>query len=211
MGLVPASSGQIEIDGEPLAGKTEDQLNRIRMKMGMCFQQAALFDSMNVYENIAFGLKRLARLSREQIVGRVEEFLETVGLTGFADYMPADLSGGMKKRVGMARALAVQPDIVLYDEPTSGLDPIIAGQINTLISQLGRRLGTTSIVVTHEVRRLFSIADRVLMIADKTVAAVDTPERLLETDDQRLRQFFADEMAGLAEACADTSRTAAPE
>ena len=204
MGLIPATSGQIEIDGESIVGKAEDELNRVRMKMGMCFQQAALFDSMTVAENVAFGLKHHRRGKPDQIASTVQELLETVELGEFAEYMPADLSGGMKKRVGIARALAMQPAIVLYDEPTSGLDPLIGGQINTLILQLSNRYGTTSIVVTHEVTRLFAIADRVMMIADQTVAALGTPAQLLLHEDDRVRQFISGDRTGLAELCPQT-------
>jgi len=196
MGLVEASSGTIEIDGENIVSRTEDELNRVRAKMGMCFQQAALFDSMTVNENIGFGPKRRTKLSHDEIAQRVAEHLEIVGLSGFGDYMPADLSGGMKKRVGVARALIMRPKIMLYGEPTSGLDPIIAGQINSLILHLRDQFDTTSIVVTHEVDRLFAIADRVLMLHARTVVACDTPEHLLRSDNPKVRQFIAGDMEG---------------
>jgi|LSQX01.2.fsa_nt_gb phospholipid/cholesterol/gamma-HCH transport system ATP-binding protein len=204
MGLISATSGEIEIDGKSIIGKTEDELNSIRRKMSMCFQQAALFDSMSVAENVAFGLMRHARLNRDEISSRVHGLLDAVELADYADYMPADLSGGMKKRVGIARALALHPSIVLYDEPTSGLDPLTAGQINRLILQLGKQYGTTSIVVTHEVTRLFAIADRVMMIDDQTIAAMGTPEQLLLSEQEQLQQFIAGDRTGLADICSQT-------
>ncbi len=211
MGLVQATSGIIEIDGENMAGKTEDELNSVRAKMGMCFQQAALFDSMTVAENIGFGLKRRTKLTRQEIATRVDEHLEIVGLSGFGHYMPSALSGGMRKRVGVARALIMQPKIILYDEPTSGLDPIIAGQINGLILHLRDQFQATSIVVTHEVDRLFAIADRVLMLDARTVAACDTPENLLRSDNAKVRQFIAGDMEGPMDTGLLTPETTATE
>lgn len=201
MGLIEATAGTIEIDGEFLTGRSEDELNPIRMKMGMCFQMAALFDSMTVYENVAFGLKRHTQLTGDEIDGRVAESLSIVGLTGFEDYMPSDLSGGMRKRVGIARAMIMHPRILLYDEPTSGLDPITAGQINGLILRLRQEFGTTSIVVTHEVDRLFAISDRVMMIDEHTVTACGTPEELCRSDNDRVRAFVAGDMHGPTDMC----------
>ncbi len=211
MGLVRTSSGAVEIDGEVMTGKTEDQLNTVRARMGMCFQGAALFDSMTVAENLAFGLQRDRQLSAQEIAGRVAEHLKIINLEGFGDYMPADLSGGMRKRVGIARALIMRPKIILYDEPTSGLDPITAGQINALISRLRDEFGTTSVVVTHEVDRLFAIADRVLMIDRKTVAACDTPENLLCSEDEGVRQFIAGDIHGPIDTCVPMPGIAAVE
>ncbi|HCU38196.1 MAG TPA: ABC transporter ATP-binding protein [Armatimonadetes bacterium] len=201
MGLIQPSAGTIEIDGEVITGQSEDDLNSARIKMGMCFQMAALFDSMTVHENVAFGLKRHTKLSKDEIAGRVAENLAIVGLTGFEDYMPADLSGGMRKRVGIARAMIMHPKILLYDEPTSGLDPITAGQINGLILRLRQEFGTTSIVVTHEVDRLFAIADRVMMIDERTVTACGTPEELFRSDNERVRAFVAGDMYGPTDMC----------
>ncbi len=201
MALIEPAAGTIEIDGETIVGKSEDELNPVRMKMGMCFQMAALFDSMTVNDNIAFGLKRHTDLSGPEIDQRVAEYLRIVGLTGFEDYMPADLSGGMRKRVGIARAMIMHPRILLYDEPTSGLDPITAGQINGLILRLRQEFGTTSIVVTHEVDRLFAIADRVMMIDEQTVAACGTPEELFCSDNERVRAFVAGDMRGPSDVC----------
>ena len=189
MALIPATSGHIEIAGDEITGKTEDELNLIRTHMGMCFQYAALFDSMTVAENIAFGLQRHKLARSDEIIQLVEEYLGIVGLAGIGDYYPSDLSGGMRKRVGIARALILRPHVILYDEPTSGLDPLMSAQINNLIVQLRDQFGTTSIVVTHEVDELFGIADRVLMIADSRVVACDTPAAILAVEDPVVHDF----------------------
>ena len=198
MGLNRATSGVIEIDGQDIVGRPEDELNRIRHKMGMCFQEAALFDSMTVAQNVAFGLKRHTKLDKQQIAQLVDKHLEIVGLEGTRDLMPAALSGGMRKRVGIARALIMQPAILFYDEPTSGLDPVRAAHVNDVIHQLRGAFGTTSIVVTHDVHSLFAIADRVLMIDEQTVAAYGTPDELRASDTPIVRQFVHGEIESSA-------------
>jgi phospholipid/cholesterol/gamma-HCH transport system ATP-binding protein len=194
MGLNRATRGVIEIDGQNIVGKREDELNRIRHKMGMCFQEAALFDSMTVADNVGFGLKRHTKLKRDQIRQLVDKHLEIVGLEGTGHLMPAELSGGMRKRVGIARALIMQPAILFYDEPTSGLDPVRAAHVNDVIHQLRGAFGTTSIVVTHDVHGLFDIADRVLMIDEQTVAAYGTPDELRASSIPIVRQFVHGEI-----------------
>jgi phospholipid/cholesterol/gamma-HCH transport system ATP-binding protein len=198
MGLNRTTSGTIEIDGQNIVGKPEDELNYIRHKMGMCFQGAALFDSMTVAENVAFGLRRHTKLDRDQIRQLVDKHLEIVGLEGTGHLMPADLSGGMRKRVGIARALIMQPAILFYDEPTSGLDPVRAAHVNDVIHQLRGAFGTTSIVVTHDVNSLFAIADRILMIDEQTVAAYGTPEELQASSTPIVRQFVHGEIESSA-------------
>lgn len=194
MALNRATSGVIEIDGQNIVGRTEDELNHIRHKMGMCFQNAALFDSMTVAQNVAFGLKRHTKLDRQQIAQLVDKHLEIVGLEGTGHQMPADLSGGMRKRVGIARALIMQPAILFYDEPTSGLDPVRAANVNGVIHQLRGAFGTTSIIVTHDVDSLFAIADRVLMIDEQTVAAYGTPDEMRASSTPIVRQFVYGEV-----------------
>ncbi|MFO7946775.1 MAG: ATP-binding cassette domain-containing protein [Armatimonadota bacterium] len=197
MGLIPVTSGQICICGQPIVGKTEDELNEVRKDMGMAFQYSALFDSMTAAENVAFGLRHQQKIRDEkQIQRRVDEYLEVVDMGAYGDYMPSDLSGGMRKRIGIARALVVEPQVMLYDEPTSGLDPVTAGHINELIVRLRDRFQTTSVVVTHEVRRLFRVADRVTMLGNNTVLATGTPEELRQSDVEHVRQFVEGDHAG---------------
>jgi phospholipid/cholesterol/gamma-HCH transport system ATP-binding protein len=195
MGLVQPDSGEILINGTNVVGLPEQELNRVRAEMGMCFQYAALFDSLTVYENVAFGLRRL-KLSEAQIRERVAHYLEVVGLSGAEPEMPADLSGGMKKRVGIARALATEPKLVLYDEPTSGLDPVLASTIDALITKLRDQFGVTSIVVTHDVTHLFAYADRALMLYHGKALECDAPERLLQSANPVLRQFVTGSITG---------------
>lgn len=189
MGLVPLCGGDIIVDGQSLVGLSEEELMAPRAKMGMCFQYSALFDSLTVAENVAFGLRRRRRLSEDEIARMVREHLAEVGLRGLEDRMPSELSGGMRKRVGIARALILRPSILLYDEPSAGLDPIMSAVIDELIVDLRDKFRMTSIVVTHEVDELFGMCDRVMMLHDGTVAACDTPAALRATDNPVVRQF----------------------
>ena len=189
MGLVPPHQGEILIDGESIVGLSEVELNRVRAKMGMCFQYAALFDSMTVAENVGFGLRRRRELPEAEIRRRIAEHLEIVGMQGTEDKMPAELSGGMKKRIGVARALIMNPAIMLYDEPTAGLDPILDSVIDDLIVHLRDEFGMTSVVVTHEVDELLAISDRVMMIYQGRIVACDTPEALQQSDNAYVQQF----------------------
>ena len=189
MGLLPLCGGDVVIDGQSLIGLSEEELMAPRAKMGMCFQYAALFDSLTVAENVAFGLRRRRGMSEEEIMTMVRDHLAEVGLHGVEDRMPAELSGGMRKRVGIARALILRPSILLYDEPSAGLDPIMSAVIDELIVDLRDKFGMTSVVVTHEVDELFSICDRVMMLHDGTGAACDAPAALRVTDNPVVRQF----------------------
>lgn len=196
MGLIRPTSGHIFVHGEEITALDEDGLNRIRENMGMCFQYAALFDSMSVAENVAFALRRRRDLSRQEVAERVSRLLQVVDMEGTEERMPADLSGGMKKRVGIARALMSHPALMLYDEPTSGLDPVMAGIITTLIRQVRDEFRSTAVVVSHDVYSLFSIADRVLMVHDQRVVAVGTPDQMRTMDSPLVRQFVHGEPAG---------------
>ncbi len=196
MGLVQPTSGDIEVLGRSIIGLPEYELNRIREQMGMCFQYAALLDSMTVADNVAFALRRRSHLSRQEIERKVEEHLERVGMSGTGNQMPAELSGGMKKRVGIARALITEPQVILYDEPSAGLDPIMASVIDNLIVGLRDEFGMTSVVVTHEVEELFGISDRVMMIYQGKVVACDTPEALRGTDNPYVQQFVRGQAHG---------------
>ncbi len=189
MGLLPATSGEIWIDGTQIVGLGERELVQVRRKMGMCFQYAALFDSMTVAENVAFGLRRHTDLSEEEIAERVRWALERVGMAGTEEMMPAELSGGMRKRVGIARALVMEPEIMLYDEPSAGLDPIMTAVLDELIESLARERGMTSIIVTHEVEELFGLCDRVMMMHEGRIVAMGTPEELRESGNPLVRQF----------------------
>lgn len=189
IGLIRPTAGQIFVHGQDITTLDEDGLNRVRENMGMCFQYAALFDSMTVAENVAFALRRRRDLTREQVAERVAQLLAVVDMEGTEERMPADLSGGMKKRVGIARALMAEPALMLYDEPTSGLDPVMAGIINNLIRQVRDQFGSTAVVVSHDVHSLFAIADRVLMIHDRRVVALGTPQQMRASQSPLVQQF----------------------
>ena len=190
IGLLKPDAGQIWIDGKEITGLTEKQMYEVRKKFGMVFQSSALFDSLTVRENVGFSLSRHANMSREQIAQVVNGRLELVGLTGKEDAMPADLSGGMKKRVSLARAISMDPEIILYDEPTTGLDPVMAEGINLLIAELHDRLKVTSLVVTHDMKSAFSVATRMAMMHDGRIIAVGTPEEFRQGTEPVVRQFL---------------------
>lgn len=201
-GLVPATKGEICIDGVNIVGLKERQLLPIRAKMGVVFQYAALFDSMSVSENIAFGLLRgprcqeFRRRSRAELAQRVAEHLAEVGLAGIERRSPAELSGGMRRRVGLARALATEPEIVLYDEPTSGLDPVTAAAIDDLIVHTRQTKNVTSVVVSHDMQSIFRIADRILMLYNGKVQICGTPEEVRASPDPVVQQFIRGETQG---------------
>ena len=196
MALIRPTAGSIVIHGEEITELDEDGLNRVRSNMGMCFQYAALFDSLTVAENVAFALRNKKGLSREDLRRRVDELLDIVDMEGTAEKMPADLSGGMKKRVGIARALMAQPALMLYDEPTSGLDPVMAGIITELIRQVRDEFRSTAIVVSHDVGSLFSIADRVLMMHAGRVVAIGTPDDMRASELPTVKQFVSGDASG---------------
>ena len=189
IGLMAADAGSIEVDGVEIVGMSERDLNGVRKRFGLLFQGAALFDSMTVGENVGLALREHLRLSPEDIRRRVAERLEWVGLSGVEHMKPASLSGGMRKRVGLARAIAMDPQYILYDEPTTGLDPILADAIHPLIRGLQRRLGVTSIVVTHDIHGAYKIADRMAMLDGGRIVFSGSPEDVQHTSDPLVRQF----------------------
>ena len=190
IGLDRPTSGEIYLGGDNIAVMSEDALDRVRLRMGMVFQYSALFDSMSVGENVAFGLREHTTKSEDEIQRIVAEKLVLVGLPDAAAMMPQELSGGMKKRVGLARAIATDPEIIFYDEPSSGLDPIMTAKIDELIIDMQRKLDVTSIVVTHDMASASRIADRIAMIYDGQLIAVDTAERFQDIKDERVQAFF---------------------
>ena len=190
IGLIKPTSGQILIDGQDIVPMSEAELNKGRLKMGMVFQYSALFDSMTVGENVAFGLREHTKLSDADIKEIVREKLHLVGLDGVENMMPNELSGGMKKRVSLARAIAVEPSIICYDEPSSGLDPLMTEKIDELIINTQKALSVTSIVVTHDMASACRISDRIAMIYEGELIAIDTVERFKKIQDARVQAFF---------------------
>lgn len=190
VGLHRPDRGEVWVDGTEISGLDEDELQECRKKVGMLFQAGALFDSMDVLENVAYALREHTTLDDDRISARVREVLALVELEGVEDRMPADLSGGMRKRVALARAIAISPRALLYDEPTTGLDPITAGAINRLIRSLQSRLGVTSIVVTHDIASAFSVADRVAFLHSGKIEFQGTPGEARASDHERLRAFL---------------------
>ena len=189
LGLLKPDDGRIFVDGEDITGFAEHELYRIRKKFGFLFQGAALLDSLTVGNNIGLGLVEHTTHPPEEIARIVAEKLEMVGMPGIEGDMPADLSGGMKKRVGLARAIAMEPEIVLYDEPTTGLDPIMADSINELIIHLKNELNITSVVVTHDMSSVRKVADRVAMLYEGEIIFDGPVDEIETTDDRVVRQF----------------------
>ena len=181
IGLLEPNGGKIYIQGEDVSELDEDGWNRLRMKMGMVFQYSALFDFLTVGENVAFGLRQHTDKGEEEIRQIVAQMLEMVGLPDTQDLYPAELSGGMKKRVGLARAIAVSPEIVLYDEPTAGLDPIMSHNISRLIKKTQQQLHVTSVLVTHDMQSAFYAADRVAMLYKGRIVAIGTAEEMQQS------------------------------
>lgn len=189
IGLMKPDSGQVLVNGKDVTRMDEKELNALRMGFGMLFQGAALFDSLNVLENVAFGLIEHMNAESDEIRKKVKECLALVGLKGIEDKKPAELSGGMRKRVGLARAICLRPQIILYDEPTTGVDPIMGDAINDLIRELHNQLGITSIAVTHDMTSAYKIADRIAMLYNGKIIAVGTPAEIKDTKDPVVRQF----------------------
>ncbi|CQR70604.1 putative ABC transporter ATP-binding protein [Sporomusa ovata DSM 2662] len=190
IGLLKPTSGEIWVNGREITTMTEDELNKIRLEMGMVFQYSALFDSMSVGENVAFGLRQHTDMPEEEIARTVRRKLRMVGLRGQETAMPNELSGGMKKRVSLARAIAIDPHIVLYDEPTAGLDPIMSNTINRLIVSTRRMIDATSVVVTHDMSSVFSIADRIAMIYGGSIIETGTPEKIKQSENPIMVKFI---------------------
>ena len=192
IGLIPVDRGSITFDGVDITKMKERQLHDIRRRIAYLFQGAALFDSLDVGENVAYGLREQFwnTMSEADIRQRVESSLELVGLPGITSMRPSDLSGGMKKRVGLARTLALQPEVILYDEPTTGLDPINTARINHLIRSIQRALKLTSVVVTHDMGTAFSVSDRLAMIAKGRILLAGTKEEFKTSRDPYVRDFI---------------------
>jgi phospholipid/cholesterol/gamma-HCH transport system ATP-binding protein len=190
IGLLQPDSGQVLIEGEDIVPMNERELLRVRHKFGMLFQGAALFDSMTVAENVAFAFRRERSIPQEEIRRKVCEVLEMVDLPGTEDKKPAELSGGMKKRVGLARAIIYQPAIVLYDEPTTGLDPIVSDSIDQLILRVRDRLDVTTVVVTHDMRSARRLGQRILMLHEGKIYAAGTADEIFQSEDPVVRRFI---------------------
>jgi phospholipid/cholesterol/gamma-HCH transport system ATP-binding protein len=191
-GLIPADSGRIAFDGQDITKLTEPELVGVRRRIAYLFQGAALFDSLDVGENVAYGLREQywRTMNEAAIRERVQRSLLAVGLPGIERMKPSDLSGGMKKRVGLARTLALEPEVMLYDEPTTGLDPVNTARINRLILGIRDRLGLTSLVVTHEMSTAFSVSDRIVMVGKGRVLLEGPPELFRTTPDPAVRAFI---------------------
>ncbi|GDX39757.1 ABC transporter ATP-binding protein [Armatimonadota bacterium] len=193
-GLLRPTSGQIIVEGTDIAKLSETELDVVRLKMGLVFQYAALFDSLTVYDNILFSVVRhRKRVPREELETIVRERLDAVGLGEVEWLLPSQLSGGMQKRVGLARALAMNPSFIFYDEPTSGLDPITAHTIDELIVETGRNRNVTSVVVSHHLPSVFRISDRVAMMYEGELVALSTPKELLASENKIVQAFLAPE------------------
>jgi phospholipid/cholesterol/gamma-HCH transport system ATP-binding protein len=197
-GLLDADDGDIWFDGDKVSDYTSDtEYLPVRQRVAMVFQGAALFDSLTVHDNIAYPLREQFNFSEEEISRRVAEKLSWVGLPGIEAKKPAELSGGMRKRVGLARAIATDPEVILYDEPTTGLDPVNIQRINNLILSLSDRLKCTSVVVTHEMATVFAVADRIAFVHDKKIAAIGLPEQMKNSPNRMVRGFISGDPGAL--------------
>jgi len=194
LGVLHPDTGHVLFKGQALSEMSERELSKMRSRLGMLFQGAALFDSLTVRENVAYPLREHFNYSEPEISQIVAEKLRLVGMPGVEGMMPADLSGGMKKRVGLARAIATNPDVILYDEPTTGLDPANTKRICLLIKSLQDKLGVTSVVVTHDMQAAFSVTDRLAMIHDRRFGFVGTKDEALSSDDPLVQNFIKGEM-----------------
>jgi phospholipid/cholesterol/gamma-HCH transport system ATP-binding protein len=194
--LLDPDEGRILIAGRDLAELNREELTKVRQRMGMVFQSAALLDSMTVGENVGLGLKETQHMSNRELQPIVEESLDLVGLAGAIDKSPSELSGGMRKRVGLARAIAGRPEILLYDEPTTGLDPVTGDSINELIVHLNQRMNATSVVVTHDMASAFRIAQRIVMLFRGKIVFDGTPSDIQNSNDPVVRQFIEGRATG---------------
>ena len=196
IGLLQPDSGTVEVDGESIVAVRRSELNRIREKFGMLFQNVALFDSMTVFENVAFPLEEKTALSKEEIRGKVLSALEDVGLKNIESKFPDELSGGMKKRVGLARAVVLNPRIILFDEPTTGLDPIIKRAIHQLIKDTHAKFGFTAVIVSHEIPEIFDVAQNVAMLFRGKILQCGTSDDIIHSTDPAIRQFISGSLDG---------------
>jgi phospholipid/cholesterol/gamma-HCH transport system ATP-binding protein len=196
MGLVRPSAGHIYVEDRDITQLSESRLDEVRRRMALVFQGAALFDSLDVFENVAFGPRHHRRLSEGELTRLVEEKLDLVGLQAIERQMPSELSGGMQKRVGIARALAMEPSVMLFDEPTAGLDPITARAIEDLIVRLREQLGMSCLVVSHNLEGLFRFVDRASLLYGGRIAATGRPAELRSSEDPLVRQFVTGSVAG---------------
>lgn len=196
IGLIRPDSGRVLIAGEDINRARGRQLTRIRERLDMLFQGGALFDSLSVEDNIAFPLRERTKMSESEIRAAVSDSLKDVGLEGIEDKFPAELSGGMRKRVALARALVQQPEIMLFDEPTTGLDPILVQAIHHLICDTQKQFGYTAVIVSHEIPRIFEIATRVAMLHDGVIIEVAPPEQLQQSSNPVIQQFISGDLEG---------------
>ncbi|HEY0372875.1 MAG TPA: ABC transporter ATP-binding protein [Thermoanaerobaculia bacterium] len=199
LGLEAPDAGRVIVEEEDITDFPEEELYRVRKKFGMLFQSGALFDSMTVFENVAFPLREHTEMSEEEITRAVRERLELVTLPHTEHLMPVDLSGGMRKRVGLARSIVLDPKVILYDEPTTGLDPITSQKINELIVDLQAKLNVTSVVVTHDIQSAFSVGDRIAFLHQGVFEWVGTMDEARDTDNPRLRDFLKASAVGAAQ------------
>ena len=188
--LLRPDSGTVTVDGRDVASLEKEELYALRRHVGYVFQFAALFDSMTVFDNVAMGLRRMGTLSDAEIAQRVRESLRMVELAGFEDRLPEQVSGGQRKRVGLARAIATRPKYLLYDEPTTGLDPVTTAVIDRLITKLADELGVTSVVVTHDMKSAYRVADRIAMLHRGRIRFAGTPAQIQQVDDPVVRSFI---------------------
>lgn len=191
IGLLQPDSGHVWVDGVEISRLRGHALNEVRKRFAMLFQGAALFDSLTVFENVAFPLRERLRMRGAVVTSRVEEKLEQVGLAGMGHKFPAELSGGMRKRAGLARALVMQPEIILFDEPTTGLDPLMAKAIHDLITSMQRKFGFTAVMVSHEIPEVFGISDYVAMLLHGRIAVMAPPDEFQRTTDPEIREFIS--------------------
>ena len=196
IGLIKPDRGQVLVDGVDMTRLNDRELNEIRKKFGMLFQEAALFDSMTVGENVAFPLREHARLKEKEIREIVSDRLRAVGLSGVEEKMPSELSGGMRKRVGLARAIALRPQIVLFDEPTTGLDPVMTEAINHLIMDTQESFHLTCVVISHDLQSIFRIGHKIAMLYEGVVIAQGTPDEIRASRDPVIEQFLAGSIEG---------------
>ncbi|MCF8256387.1 MAG: ATP-binding cassette domain-containing protein [Flavobacteriales bacterium] len=191
VGLLSYDSGSITVMGDEVSALNRKELNVMRQKVGFLFQSGALYDSMTVRENLMFPLTRIRKdLCADEMEAKIKEVLENVGLADAIDKMPSELSGGMRKRISLARTIVVDPDIMLYDEPTTGLDPVTSDEISSLILDVQKKYRTSSIIITHDIKCARKVADRILMINDGKVHLMGTPKEFEESDDELVASFF---------------------